>query len=117
MPNNRDSYRDSDPSVVVSLFKWGWRDEQNGPAALFVQVGDADLFLLSAPAPFGQIDVHSVVEDTISALPGYISQGYTIAVEPFVVGRGKCAVVQDIAGNRICILEKPNKINAPALRH
>lgn len=69
---------------------------------------DMDILLLSDSAQTSQVEAHFVVEDVISALPVYIEQGYTIAVEPFDITIGKCAVIQDAAGTRICIFDKRN---------
>ena len=69
---------------------------------------DMDILLLSDSAQTSQVEAHFVVEDVISALPAYIEQGYTIAVEPFDITIGKCAVIQDAAGTRICVFDKRN---------
>jgi lactoylglutathione lyase len=69
---------------------------------------DMDILLLSDSAQTSQVEAHFVVEDVISALPAYIEQGYTIAIEPFDITIGKCAVIQDTAGTRICIFDKRN---------
>lgn len=69
---------------------------------------DMDILLLSDAAQTSQVEAHFVVEDVISALPSYIQQGYTIAVEPFDIAIGKCAVIQDTFGTRICIFDKTN---------
>jgi predicted enzyme related to lactoylglutathione lyase len=53
------------------------------------------------------VDIHYLVEDTLSALPKYLHQGYSIAVEPFSTDDGTCAVLQDEQGNRLGILERP----------
>jgi hypothetical protein len=59
------------------------------------------------PAP---IDVHTVVvvENVHSACPSCMQQGYTIVVEPFDISLGKCVIIQDAAGIRICLLERTN---------
>ena len=67
---------------------------------------DMDILLLSDSTLTVQLEAHFVVEDVISALPSYIQQGYTIAVEPFEIAIGKCAVIQDAHGTRICIFDK-----------
>lgn len=52
-------------------------------------------------------DVHYLIEDTLSALPRYLKQGYSIAIEPFSTDKGMCAVLQDERGTRLGILERP----------
>jgi hypothetical protein len=119
MLNNSDNSMlsfENDLSGIVSLLKSGWKNEQSAPATLFIPE-ENEMFLLSGPTPIGQIEVHSVREDTIDALPHYVRQGYTIAVEPFDIGKGTCAVLQDASGNRLCIVETRRKPNPPTLRH
>jgi hypothetical protein len=61
-------------------------------------------------------DIHYLVEDKLSALPRYIHQGYSIAIEPFPTESGMCAVLQDEQGTRIGILERPI-VGDPKVRH
>ncbi len=68
--------------------------------------GGSEVILLDDPLLPFQIDVHCVVEDTLSSLPLYTRLGYTIAVEPFDVDVGRCAILQDARGVRICLFEK-----------
>jgi hypothetical protein len=65
-----------------------------------------DVFLLKDPLLSRQIEIHRLIEETLSALPRYIHRGYTLAVEPFRVSAGRCAVIQDSCGTRICLFEK-----------
>lgn len=65
-----------------------------------------DVFLLKDPLLPCQIEIHRLIEETLSALPRYIHRGYTLAVEPFRVSAGRCAVIQDSCGTRICLFEK-----------
>lgn len=53
------------------------------------------------------MDIHYLIEDSLSALPKYLHQGYSIAVEPFSTEEGTCAVLQDEHGVRLGILERP----------
>ena len=53
------------------------------------------------------VEIHWLVEDTLSALPKYLHQGYSIAIEPFPTDNGICAVLQDEQGTRLGILERP----------
>lgn len=62
------------------------------------------------------VDIHYLVEDTLEALPKYIHQGYSLAVEPFPTEDGMCAVVQDEQGTRLGILERPIETD-PTVRH
>jgi predicted enzyme related to lactoylglutathione lyase len=70
----------------------------------------------SNPTPPDNMDIHYLVEDVLSALPKYIRQGYSIAVEPFSTEEGKCVVLQDPQGTRLGILERPIETD-PSIRH
>jgi hypothetical protein len=117
MLNNSDKSLKNDPSGVIAFLEWDWSDERNSVSTVISAAADG-IFWVNGPMHVGRVDVHSIVEDLISALPRYIHQGYSIAVEPFFLGRGKCAVIQDATGQRIGILERPgDKINGRRLRH
>jgi hypothetical protein len=53
------------------------------------------------------MDIHYLVEGSLSSLSKYLHQGYSIAVEPFLTEEGTCAVLQDEHGVRLGILERP----------
>jgi hypothetical protein len=117
MLNNSDNSLKNDPSGIIAFLEWNWGDERNAFATLISAATDG-LLWVNGPMHVGRIDVHAIVEDLISALPRYVHQGYSIAVEPFLLGKGKCAVIQDATGQRIGILERPDdKINGRRLRH
>ena len=61
----------------------------------------------SNSTPSNDVDIHYLIEDTLSALPKYLRQGYSLAVEPFPTDQGTCAVLQDANGTRLGILERP----------
>jgi hypothetical protein len=50
--------------------------------------------------------VHTLVEDTLASLPQYLLLDYSIAIEPFATSQGSCAVLQDLQGSRLCILDR-----------
>ena len=81
------------PDSYADLF--GFIEERLG--------GTEDIRDPSLPHP---VEVHQIVEDGISELPKYIHQGYTIAIEPFEISIGKCAVVEDTFGTRLGVLDK-----------
>ncbi len=87
-------------------FKPVWQHTRNMRARLRCPEREAEVFLLSDPLLSCQIEFHRVVEDAISAIPKYIHRGYTLVIEPFRVSAGKCAVIQDTCGTRICLFEK-----------
>lgn len=93
------------PNHALSL-KPLWQHTQNILAQLHYPEQAAEVFLLSDPLLSCQIEIHRLVEDTLSALPKYIHRGYTLVVEPFRVSAGRCAVIQDTCGTRICLFER-----------
>lgn len=72
----------------------------------FRPAGHHGVFLLGDPALQERIEVHAMIEDTLAALPRYLLQDYSIAIEPFPTSQGKCVVLQDMQGNRLCILDR-----------
>jgi len=86
-----------------------WQHTQNILAQLRYPEREAEVFVLSDSLLTCQIEFHRVIEDTLSALPRYIHRGYTLVIEPFRVSAGRCAVIQDSCGTRICLFEKSRK--------
>jgi hypothetical protein len=81
----------------------GWNIEVTLPIAGY----EAGIFVLNEPSLPYPVDVHQVmvIEGLYSALPAYVQQGYSIAIEPFKCRRGTCTVVQDDFGTRICLVD------------
>jgi lactoylglutathione lyase len=66
---------------------------------------DAEIVLhrnLDLPSP---VEVHYLVDDVVAAVAHYEEQGCHILVAPFEITIGKCAVLQDPFGIRLCILD------------
>ena len=82
-----------------------WRDERTGQAGLLFQDSDTEIVLHNDPDIPGQVEVHYLVNDVIAAVQKYVEQGCTILTEPFDIRIGKCAVIQDPFGIRLCILD------------
>ncbi len=91
-----------DPSVFPSF------DEEVSSALTDpVRLGHKkDILSQNDAIRFSMLDVHTIIEDTLTALPYYLQKGYTIAIEPFKVKGRRCAVIQDVTGTRICLLEQ-----------
>jgi predicted enzyme related to lactoylglutathione lyase len=51
------------------------------------------------------VEVHYLVENVIAAVANYAAQGCRVLVEPFDIAIGKCAVIADPFGTRLCILD------------
>jgi hypothetical protein len=75
--------------------------------------GEVALFTLNDPALPHPVEAHYAVEDVIAALPKYIRLGYTVAIEPFEFSMGKCAVIEDAVGTRICVIDRGGAIIMP----
>jgi lactoylglutathione lyase len=52
-----------------------------------------------------RVEVHYLVDDVINATHTFAAQGCQILVEPFDIVIGKCAVICDPFGTRLCILD------------
>jgi hypothetical protein len=70
------------------------------------RAGRCRVLFLEDSARLRRIEVHAVIEDTLAALPRYLRQDYSIAIEPFATSQGRCVVLQDMQGNRLCILDR-----------
>lgn len=92
-------------SVINSHYTKAGEVTKTGPVLLY-QADRSDVLLLGDSALSEQIEVHTLVEDTLAALPWYLRQEYSIAIEPFATSQGRCVVLQDLQGCRLCILER-----------
>ncbi len=66
---------------------------------------DAEIVLHNDPNIPSSVEVHYLVDDVIASVAEYTVQGCHILVEPFDITIGKCAVIQDPFGIRLCILD------------
>ena len=82
-----------------------WQDERAGQAGLLFPESDTEIVLHADPAIPGQVEVHYLVDDVPAAVQKYTEQGCKLLVEPFDIRMGKCAVIQDPFGTRLCILD------------
>lgn len=53
----------------------------------------------------GPVEVHYLVDDVIAAVAAFASQGCEILTPPFDITVGKCAVIRDPFGVRLCMLD------------
>jgi hypothetical protein len=74
----------------------------SGPIFLTNGVGE---FFPGDPALPERVEVHAVIEDALASLPRYLERDYSIVIEPFETSRGRCAILQDALGNRLCIVD------------
>jgi predicted enzyme related to lactoylglutathione lyase len=66
---------------------------------------DAEIVLHCDPNIPSSVEVHYLVENVIAAVANYAAQGCRVLVEPFAIAIGKCAVIADPFGTRLCILD------------
>ncbi len=80
-----------------------WWDEQ--AAGLAFPESDAEIVVhcyTNIPSP---VEVHYLVDDVVSAVQTLATKGCQILVQPFDIAIGKCAVIKDPFGTRLCILD------------
>lgn len=82
-----------------------WQDERAGQAGLLFEDSDTEIVLHNDPDIPSQVEVYYLVDDVITATQRYAEQGCTILAEPFDIRIGKCAIIQDPFGIRLCILD------------
>lgn len=92
-------------SAIDKHYGEAGRAGEAGPV-LLCQAGRSDVLFLGDPALPERIEVHTLVEDTLASLPQYLLLDYSIAIEPFATSQGSCAVLQDLQGSRLCILDR-----------
>lgn len=80
-----------------------WRDEDS--TGLVFPESDAEIVLHNDPGIPGRVEVHYLVDDVVSAVQTLQAKGCQVLVEPFDIVIGKCAVIQDPFGTRLCILD------------
>ena len=66
---------------------------------------DAELVLHHDPAIPSSAEVHYLVDDVQAAVGEFAARGCQILVSPFDITIGKCVVIQDPFGTRLCILD------------
>ena len=66
---------------------------------------DAEIVLHRDPDIPSSVEVHYLVDDVVTAVEYYAARGSRVLVEPFDITIGKCAVIRDPFGTRLCILD------------
>lgn len=80
-----------------------WRRER--AVGLKMPETDAEIVLHTESDIPGPVEPHYLVDDVVAAVASYAGQGCSILVAPFDIEIGKCAVLQDPFGVRLCILD------------
>ena len=79
---------------------------------------DAEIVLHNDPGIPSSVEVHYLVDDVVAAVAHFVEQGCRVLVVPFDITIGKCAVISDPFGTRLCILDMtkgPRPLNRAAL--
>jgi len=77
----------------------------DGAIGLRFPDSDAEIVLHSEADIPGPVEVHYLVDDVLAAVDTCTSQGCAILTPPFDITVGKCAVVRDPFGVRLCLLD------------
>ena len=80
-----------------------WWDESS--AGLVFPESDAEIVVHCYPDIPSRVEVYYLVENVISAVQILETKGSRILVAPFDIAIGKCAVIEDPFGTRLCILD------------
>ena len=66
---------------------------------------DTEIVLHNDPNIPSSIEVYYLVRDVIDEVKSYTEKGCELRVAPFDIRIGKCAVIKDPFGTRLCILD------------
>ncbi len=74
-------------------------------AGLVFPESDAEIVVHCQPDIPSNVEVHYLVDDVFVAVQTYMAKGCQLLVAPFDIAIGKCAVIEDPFGTRLCILD------------
>jgi lactoylglutathione lyase len=77
----------------------------DGSIGLVFQETNAEIVLHSDQNIPSSVEVYYLVDDVVSAVADYAARGCQILIAPFDITIGKCAVIRDPFGTRLCILD------------
>lgn len=66
---------------------------------------EAEIVLHSDAAIPSSVEVHYLVDDVVAAVTLFATEGCHVEVAPFDITVGKCAVIKDPFGTRLCLLD------------
>ena len=98
---------DSEAAATYYAEVFGLRPQWSGDDSigLVFPESDAEIVLHNDPDIPSSVEVHYLVDDVIASVAECAAQRCHILVEPFDITIGKCAVIQDPFGTRLCILD------------
>jgi lactoylglutathione lyase len=76
---------------------------------------DAEIVLHREGTIPSSVEVHYLVDDVVVAVAHYAAQGCQTLVASFDITIGKCAVIRDPFGTRLCILDTTKGLRPPNL--
>src|SRR5262245_18819738 len=89
--------------VEVFGLRQNWSDETS--VGLVFPETDAELVLHTETDIPSRVEPHYLVDDVVSAVQHFAERGCSVLVVPFDIVIGKCAVIEDPFGTRLCILD------------
>ena len=66
---------------------------------------DAEIVLHNDPNIPSSVEIHYLVDEVVTAVAHLAVQGCRVLVAPFDITVGKCAVISDPFGTRLCLLD------------
>lgn len=91
--------------------KWS----EDGTLGLVFPESDAEIVLHRETTIPSSVEVHYLVDDVVVAVAHYAARGCEVLVAPFDITIGKCAVIRDPFGTRLCILDATKGLRPPNL--
>lgn len=80
-----------------------WSDDVS--VGLKFPESDTEIVLHNDPNIPSSVEVYYLVRDVIDEVKSYTEKGCELLVAPFDIRIGKCAVIKDPFGTRLCILD------------
>lgn len=100
--------------TVFGMQRVWWDDDAVG---LAFPEADAEIVLHNKPDMPSRVEVHYLVDDVVTAVQQLVTQGCKLLVAPFDIAIGKCAVIADPFGTRLCILDMTKGPLTPGPQH
>jgi predicted enzyme related to lactoylglutathione lyase len=92
-------------AYYARVFELRPRWSRDGAVGLGFPETDAEVVLHNDQEIPSSVEVHYLVDDVVAAVAHVATQGCQILVPPFDITIGKCAVIRDPFGTRLCILD------------
>jgi len=98
---------DIDAAATYYAEVFGLRPQWSGDDSigLVFPETDAEIVLHRDSNIPSSVEVYYLVDDVVAVVANYAAKGCRVLVEPFDITIGKCAVIQDPFGTRLCILD------------